>query len=621
MSSYYMKESTYRHDFGAAKDSNFTRPFPQTYYNTEEMNQRLYQPRPRRARDDTRIPMDQGRGYNDHRQEGPYTDRGGYYDRRYQEDHHYNDGAYTDRPRYDRRDDMNGPSDRGYDRRPDDRDRGAYTDRGGYERRDMNGPDRRFERPPERDVSPDRRRFNDQPSSYNDAQLQDKYGNRTTQKDYGDFSQRTRGQMDKPKPYRGEIDKEVNYNNMQHNNDASRIVPRLKDDFDYEYDFNDVDIPESSRLKGYYRFKQIPYHNRMLLNDNYDKISPPGAAQHKKDYNRIEMHEGNFKPYASHAYHTHLTNRNPTPRDIEQPETPDVPRDKDGRYIDDIYLRPEEKQVRHRNMEFEYDTQQRLPLNIAPQTDYKSNIQRPARSESGAYLFIRTPKDAMFDIKRSFQRHKSILKMSGHLKGIATPDKISVMGDFTNWHIKSPMIRKGDYWYEQTGSRNEEYATDYVILCLWFPSVDQAKTWVHYDVDFKISSFPEPYGVELLILPINYIPMNDIECSTYVMTEYPEVLNKQALNKYVKEPMEDLLTKDSKYQRGEPFVVWTDRIVNERGMWTTSRTMVAVHRFNSLNQAREFYNDPRIENMRRELKDITKGGRHTTVMFQLVDFV
>lgn len=27
-------------------------------------------------------------------------------------------------------------------------------------------------------------------------------------------------------------------------------------------------------------------------------------------------------------------------------------------------------QVRHRNMEFEYDTQQRLPLNIAPQVCY-----------------------------------------------------------------------------------------------------------------------------------------------------------------------------------------------------------------------------------------------------------
>ena len=52
---------------------------------------------------------------------------------------------------------------------------------------------------------------------------------------------------------------------------------------------------------------------------------------------------------------------------------------------------------------------------------------QPARSESGAYLFIRTQKDAMFDIKRSFQRHKSILKMSGHLKGVATPDKVSII--------------------------------------------------------------------------------------------------------------------------------------------------------------------------------------------------
>jgi len=83
------------------------------------------------------------------------------------------------------------------------------------------------------------------------------------------------------------------------------------------------------------------------------------------------------------------------------------------------------------------------------------------------------------------------------------------MGDFTNWHIKSPMIRKGEYWYEQSGGViNHEYGTDYVILCLWFPSVDTAKLWIHYDVDFKIASFPEPYGVEILILPINYIPMD-----------------------------------------------------------------------------------------------------------------
>lgn len=83
------------------------------------------------------------------------------------------------------------------------------------------------------------------------------------------------------------------------------------------------------------------------------------------------------------------------------------------------------------------------------------------------------------------------------------------MGDFTNWHIKSPMIRKGEYWYEQSGGViNHEYGTDYIILCLWFPSVDTAKLWIHYDVDFKIAAFPEPYGVEILILPINYVPMD-----------------------------------------------------------------------------------------------------------------
>jgi hypothetical protein len=50
----------------------------------------------------------------------------------------------------------------------------------------------------------------------------------------------------------------------------------------------------------------------MLLNDNYTKhISPRGEAQRKKEYDRIEMHDGNFKPYASEAYYRHLTKRLP----------------------------------------------------------------------------------------------------------------------------------------------------------------------------------------------------------------------------------------------------------------------------------------------------------------------
>ena len=103
------------------------------------------------------------------------------------------------------------------------------------------------------------------------------------------------------------------------------------------------------------------------------------------------------------------------------------------------------------------------------------------------------------------------------------------MGDFTNWHIKSPLVRKGEYWYENANSVHQEYSTDYIILCLWFPSVDSAKTWIHYDVDFKIASFPDPYGVEILILPINYIPINgrfsDIIHSSKVVPSNYFVLN------------------------------------------------------------------------------------------------
>lgn len=69
------------------------------------------------------------------------------------------------------------------------------------------------------------------------------------------------------------------------------------------------EIPESLRLHGYYRFKAIPYQRQMLLNDNYELISPRGAAQRQKEHDRIEMHEGNFKPYASPTFHKHLTNR------------------------------------------------------------------------------------------------------------------------------------------------------------------------------------------------------------------------------------------------------------------------------------------------------------------------
>lgn len=105
--------------------------------------------------------------------------------------------------------------------------------------------------------------------------------------------------------------------NVRYNISDSRIQEPVNNELKMDLGqddmyYSDEDVPESSRTQGYYRFRSIPYYNRMLLNDNYSKhISPRGEAQRKKEYDRIEMHDGNFKPYASEAYYRHLTNRLP----------------------------------------------------------------------------------------------------------------------------------------------------------------------------------------------------------------------------------------------------------------------------------------------------------------------
>lgn len=80
-------------------------------------------------------------------------------------------------------------------------------------------------------------------------------------------------------------------------------------------------------------------------------------------------------------------------------------------------------------------------------------------------------------------------------------------GDYNNWQL-----RRGP-WMEDRRQNITEYHTDYIMIVLWFPSAQAAQRWIDYDQDFKIASFPAPYGVDMIIVPINYIPpegMKDI---------------------------------------------------------------------------------------------------------------
>ncbi|XP_071174157.1 uncharacterized protein [Mytilus edulis] len=264
-----------------------------------------------------------------------------------------------------------------------------------------------------------------------------------------------------------------------------------------------------------------------------------------------------------------------------------------------------DRQVREQNLSHEISTHAVPP----PHIDYKStgNIEPVSRPESGVYLFIRTHKDALSDIKTSFQKHKTMLNQSGMLTGIST--RVRITGDYSNWQLKRGPA------FEDHGVT--EYDTDYIVIVLWFPNAKAAKYWIDYDKDFKGASFPAPYGRDMVIVPINYIPPEDGSCRTFLLTEYPAVKHPDYFRTDIIEPMRDIL----RDYNCEPFVVRTNNASVDRSSWIGTGSTLAVHRFPSDTEAQRFLTDPRARNLRGKLNGVTKGGRHTTVKFTITDLV
>ncbi|CAG2198457.1 unnamed protein product [Mytilus edulis] len=264
-----------------------------------------------------------------------------------------------------------------------------------------------------------------------------------------------------------------------------------------------------------------------------------------------------------------------------------------------------QNRVREQNLSHEISTHAVPP----PHIDYKStgNIEPVSRPESGVYLFIRTHKDALSDIKTSFQKHKTMLNQSGMLTGIST--RVRITGDYSNWQLKRGPA------FEDHGVT--EYDTDYIVIVLWFPNAKAAKYWIDYDKDFKGASFPAPYGRDMVIVPINYIPPEDGSCRTFLLTEYPAVKHPDYFRTDIIEPMRDIL----RDYNCEPFVVRTNNASVDRSSWIGTGSTLAVHRFPSDTEAQRFLTDPRARNLRGKLNGVTKGGRHTTVKFTITDLV
>ncbi|XP_063440510.1 uncharacterized protein LOC134721431 isoform X4 [Mytilus trossulus] len=534
----YRKESTYRHDYNKGKAPEYDRHgmIRNMDYNKTKFEDPMWQ---RGRNESSEQYEDRLREMSKHQAPDYYPT---YEARKAHEMHEYGrerrpqHDAYHDGPMTDRR--GNGDMDRGR----------------GYE--DGSQTDRRHDR---RDDPKSKKKIAFKLPHIQDGQYgfnliggpfisrYDRY--RPTQKDYGDFE--TTPKLDNmPKPYRGQFDKQ----NPGQKNVEQRLNQQPPDSY-----------RSGQHTDRYHDERGRPEYRQ----EDHDRRGEP---QKRRDLDRIEMHEGNFKPYASNYYQDKLNTRNP---------------------------------VREQNLSHEISTHAVPP----PHIDYKStgNIEPVSRPESGVYLFIRTHKDALSDIKTSFQKHKTMLNQSGMLTGIST--RVRITGDYSNWQLKRGPA------FEDHGVT--EYDTDYIVIVLWFPNAKAAKYWIDYDKDFKGASFPAPYGRDMVIVPINYIPPEDGSCRTFLLTEYPAVKHPDYFRTDIIEPMRDIL----RDYNCEPFVVRTNNASVDRSSWIGTGSTLAVHRFPNDTEAQRFLTDPRARNLRGKLNGVTKGGRHTTVKFTITDLV
>ncbi|XP_062583149.1 uncharacterized protein LOC134244914 isoform X9 [Saccostrea cucullata] len=235
---------------------------------------------------------------------------------------------------------------------------------------------------------------------------------------------------------------------------------------------------------------------------------------------------------------------------------------------------------------------------------YQNPSHHPPKStNSGVYLFVRTNKLAKADVVKALQEGRSVLANSyGQLKGIATSREINLLEG------------RADGWTHKPSTEpNKVWDIDDIVIIVWFPTSKEAEMWLCHEKHFRNASFPEFYGSDIVVLPINWNPTNDRHYPTFLVTEYEGIVDPDQFREKFVTNMNGVLQK----HKAERFVIQTVGIKNLRGNWFKKRSVVTCNRFPSSEAAYQFYNDPEYENLRRSLRDISKN--RTTVMFTLTE--
>ncbi|XP_065936621.1 uncharacterized protein [Magallana gigas] len=503
----YMQQTTYKHDYNPAggisprnRQTNYPygadapkADIPGPYNN---FRPRYGDPLPQHIRDQ-RIKRGEewigGRRYDE-----PMTDRGQYYERERGRDlspYRYQDRGRNGSPEryYDRgRDNGRG---RDFDRRRDEspgKFREWDRDRNGY-----NGYNDRYSR-----LFRDKFKYLDlyerpaQPmiDSYADHR---KMTDRTTYKDYGEFLQE--------KIKLDELKKQpVEY-----------PAANLRDHLTHRETYREqMHGPEMVRK---------PYNSQDKLLERERQLE----AQIRREMEKIELHDGNFKPWARDA-------KNPT-------------------------------------------------------------HHVPKSTNSGVYLFIRTNKLAKADVVKALQEGRSVLANSyGQLKGIATNREIQLLEGQEGWNIRANMTRTGDYWLERS---QDSTVIDDMILVIWFPTFNDAEKWVISERKFKTPSFPEPYGSDVMILPLNDSQPQERIAYTYITTEYPRQLDPVMFRENFVPKIKEVL-----YKHGnDGFFIQSVGAKVIRGHWVKPSSLITTIRFNTRQDALNFFLDPEYKQIRQEI--------------------
>ncbi|XP_052713216.1 uncharacterized protein LOC128187089 isoform X37 [Crassostrea angulata] len=498
----YMQQTTYKHDYNPAggisprnRQTNYPygadapkADIPGPYNN---FRPRYGDPLPQHIRDQLRNYLD-GQRFDDQ----PLTDR-----QRIKRGEEWIGGRRYDEPMTDRG--VYGPPRRQYYERERGRDLSPYRyqDRGRngsperyYDRGRDNGRGRDFDR--RRDESPGKYERPAQPmiDSYADHR---KMTDRTTYKDYGEFLQE--------KIKLDELKKQpVEY-----------PAANLRDHLTHRETYREqMHGPEMVRK---------PYNSQDKLLERERQLE----AQIRREMEKIELHDGNFKPWARDA-------KNPT-------------------------------------------------------------HHVPKSTNSGVYLFIRTNKLAKADVVKALQEGRSVLANSyGQLKGIATNREIQLLEGQEGWNIRANMTRTGDYWLERS---QDSTVIDDMILVIWFPTFNDAEKWVISERKFKTPSFPEPYGSDVMILPLNDSQPQERIAYTYITTEYPRQLDPVMFRENFVPKIKEVL-----YKHGnDGFFIQSVGAKVIRGHWVKPSSLITTIRFNTRQDALNFFLDPEYKQIRLEI--------------------